>query len=114
MEFSEIQRLVKANAERYAKKHGITFTREIHLLKLMEEVGEFAEALSVCDEQCRSEKKLPPVEAREQLESELADLCNIVLLLAEHLDVNLLEALEKKTLVKGRQYLATSLASDLH
>ncbi|MBI4435555.1 hypothetical protein HY630_02695 [Candidatus Uhrbacteria bacterium] len=105
MEFSEMQRLVKANAERYAKKHGVTFSREVLLLKLMEETGEFAEALLVCDDQCRAKKKLPPVEAREQLESELADLFNVVLLLADHFDIDLLKTLEQKTLAKGRQYL---------
>lgn len=106
MQFSEIQQLVEANAQRYAKKHGIEFTREFLLLKLMEETGEFAQAVSVCDNQCREEKQLPPEEAREQLASELADVLNIVLLLAHQFDVDLLAALEKKTLQKGRRYLA--------
>ncbi|MBI4592096.1 hypothetical protein HY733_01470 [Candidatus Uhrbacteria bacterium] len=106
MEFSEIQRLVKANAERYAKKHGVTFSRGVLLLKLMEETGEFAEALLVCDEQCRSEKKLPPTQAQEQLASELADVFNILLLLADHFEIDLLSVLEKKSLEKGRRYLA--------
>lgn len=106
MEFSEVQRLVKANAERYIKKHGFEFTRETHLLKLMEEVGEFAEAVSIYDGRCRAEKKLPPEQARENLASELADVFNVVVLLADHFDVDLLAALDKKTLQKGRRYLA--------
>ncbi len=106
MQFSEIQRLIHANAERYGKKHGIEMTREFLLLKLMEETGEFAEALLVCGKQCRAEKQLDDQEAREQLAAELADIFNIVVLLAHDLDVDLLAALDKKILEKGRAYLA--------
>lgn len=105
MQFSEIQRLVEANAERYAKKHSIEMNREYLLLKLMEETGEFAEALLVCDKQCRAEKHLSDEQARDQLEAELADVLNIVILLAGKLKVDLLSALDKKVLEKGRQYL---------
>ncbi len=105
MEFSEIQTLIEANAERYAKKHGINFNREFLVCKLMEEVGEFTQALLIFDNQCRLEKRLKPALAKEHVEQELADILNSVFLIAATLDIDLYTALDKKILEKGRVYL---------
>jgi len=105
MEFSEIQRLVDANAERYSKKHGVPPSVDLLVLKLMEETGEFAEALTVSRNLCREEKRVDPETARENLAAELADVAVIVLNLASTLNIDLEAAMEKKALAKGRAYL---------
>lgn len=105
MEFPEIQALIEANAERYAKKHEINLNREFLVCKLMEEVGEFAQALLIFDNQCRLEKRLMPEQAKEQVEHELADILNSVFLIAAKLDIDLYAALDQKILEKGRVYL---------
>lgn len=105
MQFDEMQRLVEANAERYAKKHHLEMDRDFLALKLMEEMGEFAEAILIYDKRCRTEKCLSDEEARIHLQDELADVMNIVILLAKKLDIDLLAALETKVLEKGRAYL---------
>ncbi|MEI6510718.1 MAG: MazG nucleotide pyrophosphohydrolase domain-containing protein [Candidatus Uhrbacteria bacterium] len=106
MDLSEIQRLVDANAERYSKKHGIPLSVDLLVLKLMEETGEFAEALTVSRNLCRAEKRVDPETAQANLAAEIADVAVTVLHLASMLKIDLEVALEKKALAKGRAYLA--------
>ncbi len=106
--FSELQRLISANAERYAKKHGVTIDKAFLVLKLMEESGELAEALLICDNQCRTKKRKDAGEAHTELENELADVLGTVLLMASTFNVDILAGLERKTLKKGRKYLEDS------
>jgi NTP pyrophosphatase (non-canonical NTP hydrolase) len=103
--YSELQKLISANAERYAKKHDVTIDKTFLILKLMEESGELAEALLVCDKQCRTRKLKDASEAHTDLENELADVLGTVLLMATTFDVDVIAALERKTLHKGRKYL---------
>ena len=105
MNLDEIQTLISANAERYAKKHGVTIDREFLFLKLMEESGELAEAMLIHEGQCRTRKKVDQAEANLQLENELADVLGTVLLMASVFDVDVLSALDRKTLQKGKKYL---------
>lgn len=106
MELSQIQILVNANAERYSKKHGIPLSVDLLVLKLMEETGEFAEALTVSRNLCRAEKRVDPATAQANLADEIADVVVTVLHLASMLNIDLDAALEKKALAKGRAYLA--------
>lgn len=105
MDIKEIQKLVVANAERYSKKHNIDIDLEWLLLKLTEENGEFANALLIHTKKCRAEKVVSEDDAKENLSAELIDILTIVMLLADRLDINILETLEKKVLEKGRVYL---------
>lgn len=105
MDIKEIQKLVVANAERYSKKHNIDMDLEWLLLKLTEENGEFANALLIYTEKCRAAKVVSEDVAKENLSAELIDVLTIVVLLADRLDIDILETLEKKVLEKGRVYL---------
>lgn len=105
MDIKEIQKLVVANAERYSKKHNIDIDLEWLLLKLTEENGEFANALLIYTKKCRAEKVVSEDMAKENLSAELIDILTIVMLLADRLDIDILETLEKKVLEKGRVYL---------
>ncbi|MBI2485038.1 hypothetical protein HYW18_02750 [Candidatus Uhrbacteria bacterium] len=109
MEFQEVQRLIEANAERYKKKHGIVMDREYLLLKLMEEMGELAEALLSSQGKSRMKKLGEETCSPEQhLEDELADVFNILFLIARELRIDPLTALERKVFVKARKYLSES------
>jgi len=100
-----MQRLVSVNSKRYVEKHGIEVTTEFLLLKLMEETGEFAEALGICEEQCRLDKRIDPAIARDNLQNELADVMTVVMAIANHLDIDLVAGLENKVFKKGRRSL---------
>lgn len=105
MNLSEIQTLVAANMERYEKVHGIELTPDVILLKLVEETGEFVQALLVSRNQCREEKRTDAETAKQRLAEEYADVFSVLLSLASKLDIDLLPALEEKVLRKGRAYL---------
>ena len=105
MELSEIQRLVNANTERYSKKHGVPLSVDLSVLKLMEETGELAEALTVSRNLCRAEKRVDADTAQANLADEIADVVATVMHLASMLGIDVEAALEKKILAKGRTYL---------
>lgn len=107
MDLSDIKAYILANAERYAKKHGIEVDLSFLTLKLMEESGEFASALLASQGRVRAEKRTDAEAASQALASELADLFTTVVLLADRLHVDLPSALEEKALQKGRVYLET-------
>ena len=100
-----MQKLVVANAERYSKKHSINIDREWLILKLIEENGEFANALLVHTKKCRQEKIVDDALAKENLSKELADVFSTILLLADNLKIDLFKTLDEKVLQKGKQYL---------
>ena len=81
MDFSEIQKLTIANAERYSKKHNIDIDLEWLLLKITEENGEFANALLVYKKKCRQAKIVDDTVAKENLSKELIDIFTTVILL---------------------------------
>ena len=109
MDFKEIQKLIIANTERYSKKHTIEVDLDWLLLKLIEENGEFANALLVYTKKCRKEKFVADDIAKKNLASELADILTIVVLLADKLDIDILSSLDKKVLEKGRGYLKSHI-----
>jgi len=109
MDFKEIQKLVIANAERYSKKHTIEVDLNWLLLKLIEENGEFANALLVYTKKCRKEKFVADDVAKKNLALELTDMFTIVVLLAHRLDIDILPSLHEKALEKGRDYLKSQM-----
>lgn len=105
MDFSEIQKLIVANADRYSKKHGIEIDLEWLLLKLVEENGEFANALLIYSNKCRKEKMVSPDQAKADLSKELVDVLTTLILLGDKLDIDILESLNKHVLEKGKRHL---------
>jgi NTP pyrophosphatase (non-canonical NTP hydrolase) len=75
------------------------------LLKLVEENGEFANALLVYTKKCRKEKMVSNEVAKDDLSKELVDIFTTTILLADRLDIDLLKSLDEKVLQKAQEYL---------
>lgn len=105
MTTQEVMTWLEANLRRYEKKHGIVLDREVMVLKLMEEVGEFTQALIILDNKCRVKKRLDPETARTNVAKELADVLSAVLGLALEMKIDIFEELYKKALEKGEKFL---------
>lgn len=100
MEFKDIQSTIVKNGERYGKKFGITIDKEFCNLKLMEELGEFAEAVLTHAKKSRPEKILTDEEAKKRLAHELADVLGMAIVTANVYGINLEEALKEKWMQK--------------
>lgn len=96
MEFSSLYMKVVQNALDYWEKYSITIDQEFALMKLMEEMGEFTQALLIQKRKSRPEKFLPDVEAKEDVAKELADVVGMAFVNAHILGIDLEQALRTK------------------
>jgi NTP pyrophosphatase (non-canonical NTP hydrolase) len=96
MNLEEMQTKAMNNAVDYGKRCNITIDEEFALLKLYEEVGEFAKALLIHRKKCRPEKCLSEDASKKELAKELADVLGMVLVNAHLLNIDLSDALNKK------------------
>jgi len=96
MEFRELQEKVVANAMSYGKKCNIEIDEDFALLKLYEEVGEFAQAVLIHRKKSRPEKHVSEELSKIELGKELADVVGMTIVNAHLLGINLEEAIEKK------------------
>ena len=96
MEFKELQNKAVQNAFTYGKKYNIDIDKDFALLKLYEEVGEFAQAVLVYRKKSRPEKYISKENAKEELSKELADVLGMVMVNAHLLDIDLEKALKEK------------------
>lgn len=96
MEFKEIQKRVVENALNYGKKYNVEIDEDFAILKLYEEVGEFAQAVLIHRKKSRPEKYLPEEKSREELGKELADIIGMTIVNAHLLGIDMEEALRKK------------------
>ena len=81
----------------YAQKFGVERTPEWFLLKLTEELGELIQSFLKYSGQTRQGDQSEP-ELRRDLEDELADVLGMTLLVANHLQINLEDAISRKWL----------------
>jgi len=100
MNFKELQKKVMQNALRYGKKHGIEIDEDFALLKLYEEVGEFAQAVLIHRKKSRPSKHVSPEESKQKLAEELADILGMTIVTSKLLDIDLEEAINKKWISK--------------
>jgi len=96
MDFKELQEKMLKTAEKYGKEYNININEDFALLKLYEEVGEFAQAVLIHRKQSRPEKFLSEEKSKEELGKELADVVGMAVLNAKLLDIDLEEAILKK------------------
>ena len=106
MHFSEAQRLILACADRYSARHKVALDKEFVLLKLVEEMGEFSQAVLTHAGKCRVEKRIPRATAHAHMAEELADVVGMAVLAARTLDIDLEAALEEKWFSRGRKHLS--------
>ncbi len=98
MDFKDMQSDVVSIARIYEKKYSIKVDEEFILLKLMEEVGELAEAVLTLNGKSRPEKKISKKEAKKKLAHELADVVGIVMVCGDVYGVDLEKAIKEKWL----------------
>lgn len=96
MEFTEMQKGAVHTAEEYGKEYNIKIDEDFALLKLYEEVGEFAQAVLIHRKQSRPEKHLSEEESKIELGKELADVVGMAMLNAHLLGINLEQAILDK------------------
>lgn len=96
MELKELQQKIVQNVKNYGKNYSIDVNEEFAFMKLIEEVGEFAQAKIIHDKKSRPEKFLPEAESKQNLANELADVVGVSIYMAELLDIDLEQALKDK------------------
>jgi NTP pyrophosphatase (non-canonical NTP hydrolase) len=85
-------------AEDYGKDHNISIDQDFALLKLYEEVGEFAQAVLIHRKKSRPEKHRTEEESQQMVADELADIIGLAVMNANLFGIDLEEALERKWL----------------
>ncbi len=98
MNFQELQNKAVANAFAYGQKYQIEVDQDFALLKLYEEVGEYAQAILIHRKKSRPEKHLPEEQSKEKLARELADVVGVAMVNAHLFGLDLEKALQDKWL----------------
>ena len=102
MEFKELSKKVVENAVSYGEKYHVDIDEDFALIKLFEEVGEFAQAVLIHRKKSRPEKHVDEETSKNELAKELADVVGMVMVNAHLLGIDLEEALDKKWITKSR------------
>ncbi len=100
MDLKEIQNKVVKNAIEYGQKYNVEIDEDFALLKLYEEVGEFAQAILIHRKKCRPEKYVSEEVSKKELAKELADVMGMVMVNAHLLGIDLMDAIDKKWINK--------------
>lgn len=100
MEFEELQQKVIKNAKDYEVRYKVKIDQEFALLKLVEEIGEFAEAVLTYKQKSRPEKLLTPTQAKLKLAKELADVVGMAIVNANVFGIDLEKAIYDKWINK--------------
>jgi NTP pyrophosphatase (non-canonical NTP hydrolase) len=96
MEFSELQKGVTDTMFSYGKQFNIDIDKYYVLTKLLEEVGELAQAVLIHQKKCRPEKVVAEECSKRNVAKELADVVGMAIVAARVMDINLEEAMVKK------------------
>ncbi len=102
MNFKELQGKVVGNARDYGRKFGIPIDEDFALLKLYEEVGEFAQAILIHRRKSRPEKHVDEQTSKNALAMELADIVGMVMVNADILGIDLEEAITRKWITRKK------------
>ncbi|MBI4085127.1 MAG: hypothetical protein HY432_01295 [Candidatus Liptonbacteria bacterium] len=102
MDFKDLKKGILKTAARYEKEHKLNLDENAAVIKLFEEVGEFAEALLIHRKKSRPEKHLLPAKSKVKLSEELADIIGMVIINANHLDIDLERAIKNKWINRNK------------
>lgn len=102
MDFKELQQKVIKNAIEYGKRHNVKIDEEFALIKLFEEIGEFAQAILIHRKKCRAKKLVPEDVSKKELSKELADVVGMAIVNAHLLNIDLEDAVDKKWINKKK------------
>lgn len=95
MELQQLTEKVKRVADEYSKNFGVEYDGDWFLLKLQEELGEMTQKYLIMTNRTRR-KPASEAEAKAALAEEIADALSYVLLFAEHVGVDVEEAVKAK------------------
>ena len=95
MDIQEIQKKIVTVSDNYAKHCSINRDDDWYILKLQEEIGELVQNYLSFTGRGRKREKTDE-EIKTDFANELADVVGQVLLLAQHHNINIEEALERK------------------
>lgn len=95
MEVNELTNTVKRIADGYSQKFGVKSDGDWFLLKLQEELGEMTQKYLIMTNRTRR-KSESEAEAKAALAEEIADTFSYVLLFAEHVGIDVEEAVKNK------------------
>ena len=96
MEIKELQKKASKVFLNNLDRDKIKVSDNYLLLKLTEELGEFAQSFLIHKKRCRPAKYLDPQTSKKELSKELSDVLGLVLVIAEKLKIDVEEALIKK------------------
>jgi NTP pyrophosphatase (non-canonical NTP hydrolase) len=98
MTFQEMQKGVLSVADTYAKRFGITIDQDFALLKLYEEVGEYAQAVLIHRKKSKPEKLKSEEDSKKMLAEELADIVGLAIMNADRFGIDLEKVIQEKWL----------------
>ncbi len=87
-------------AETYSERFNVAFDRDFAVLKLFEEVGEYAQAVIVHKKKSKPEKYTSEDESKKHLGEELADIIGMAIINADLFGIDIQKAIEEKWLKK--------------
>ena len=100
MTFEDLQKGVLKVADQYGKEFNVAIDQDFALLKLYEEVGEYAQAVLAHRKKSKPEKYKSEEESRKMLANELADIIGLTVINANLFGVDLERAIKEKWLDK--------------
>ena len=100
MTFEELQKGILKVAELYGERFGVTIDQDFALLKLFEEVGEYAQAVLVHRKKSKPEKHVSENESKKLVANELADIIGLAIMNANLFEIDLENAIKEKWLNK--------------
>jgi NTP pyrophosphatase (non-canonical NTP hydrolase) len=100
MTFEELQKGILKVAELYSERFGVTIDQDFALLKLVEEVGEYAQAVLVHRKKSKPEKLVSENESKKLIANELADIIGLAIMNANLFDIDLENTIKEKWLNK--------------
>lgn len=101
MTFQELQKGILKVAELYGEKFGVTIDQDFVVLKLYEEVGEYAQAVLVHRKKSKPEEYRSEGESKKLLADELADIIGLAIMNANLFEVDLENAIREKWLTNA-------------
>ena len=102
MEFKKLQEKTVQNAINYGKNYNIEIDEDFALLKLFEELGEFAQAVLIHKKKSRPEKFVSEDLSKDELGKELADVVGMAMVNAHLFGIDLEDAISKKWIDKEK------------
>lgn len=100
MTFEEIQSGILKVARVYGEKFNVNIDQDFAILKLYEEVGEFAQAVLIHRKKSKPEKYKSEKETKERLGEELADIIGMAIVNADLFGIDIESSIKEKWLNK--------------